>query len=111
MGIGSLVDHAGVIEVIDTRGIDVYVHDGVPLVAATLAKSSTATVNQLLPAGTETIDTETIDKEDLAQILTTYLSHLSEEPPLQRVKRAVIAGRSPWCPAFPTRCKKHPHPH
>jgi hypothetical protein len=68
LGIGSLADDGGVIEVIDTYEIDVYEHDGVPLVAAGLARPSAAAFGLVLPDGAET------GEADLAQALMTCLS-------------------------------------
>ena len=106
LGIGSLADHGGVIEVIDTDGIDVYEHDGVPLVATGLTRGSTAAVAPVFPDGTEP------GKEDLAQILMTYLSELEPpeplselEPPEPEPPDVVKLARSLWCRLFPRLCR------
>ena len=114
LGIGSLADHGGVIEVIDTDGIDVYEHDGVPLVATDLTRHSTAAVDPVLPDGTET------SKEDLAQILATYLSEMEPEPEPEPPKpepepepererdllrERGLQRRNPLCVLFPRRCR------
>jgi hypothetical protein len=104
LGIGSPADDGGVIEVIDTYGIDVYEQDGVPLVAAGLAGPSAAAFGPVLPDGTET------DK-DLAQALMTCLSEAASPgavaPTAQPGDRPPPRGfRSPWCRLFPKLCQK-----
>jgi hypothetical protein len=109
LGIGSLADDGGVIEVIDTYGIDVYEHDGVPLVAAGLAKPSTAAFGPVLPDGTEA---------DLAQALMTCLSETgppeAAAPPTQPEDLPGHGVPNPTdplpCKLFPWLChhKKHP---
>ena len=102
LGIGSLADDGGVIEVIDTYGIDVYKHDGVPLVAAGLAGPSTAAFGPVLPDGTET---------DLAQALMTCLSETgppeAAAPPTQPEDLPGHRGPEPRplpCKLFPWLC-------
>jgi hypothetical protein len=122
LGIRSPADH-GVIEVIDTRGIQVVVHDGVPLVATGLVRRSKAAVDPILPEGTETDkeDFTEADRKALAQALVTYLSEAappdavaptarpeafllepSEPEPSEPGERPLC---SPWCRIFPRLCK------
>lgn len=69
LGIGSLANDGGIIEVIDAREIiDVYEHDGVRLVAIELAKPSAAAFDPVFPDGREPSK-----KEDLVQAVMTYL--------------------------------------
>ena len=122
LGIGSPADH-GVIEVIDTRAIQVVVHDGVPLVAIGLARPSAAAVDPILPEGTETDkeDFTEADRKALAQALMAYLSKAA--PPDAVAPTAQPEAFlpeptkpkpfdpeewplcSPWCKMFPRLCK------
>ena len=123
LGIGSLADDGGVIEVIDTRRIQVVVYDGVPLVAIGLARHSTAAVDPILPEGTETDkeDFTEADKNALAQALITHLSEtappdavaptaqpeafLSEPSKPEPSEPDEWPLCSPWCRIFPRLCK------
>ena len=110
LGIGSLADDGGVIEVIDTHetdDIDVYAHDGEPLVAVGLARPSAAAFGPVLPDGTET------SQEDLVQALMTCLSEAA--PPDAAAPAAQLGdlrgppgpvAQSPWCKLFPKLCPK-----
>jgi hypothetical protein len=103
LGVGSLADDGGVIEVIDADGIDVYRHEEVSLVAVGLARPSAAAFGPVLPDGTET------DK-DLAQALMTCLSEAASPgavaPTAQPGDRPPRGFRSPWCRLFPKLCQK-----
>ncbi len=112
LGIGSLADPGGVIEVIDTSDIEVYMHDGTPLAATLLARPSTAAVDPVLPEGTESgkEDFTEADRNHWAQTLMTYLAEAA--PPDAVAPTAPPPGPwpsptdPPWCGLFRILCPK-----
>jgi hypothetical protein len=70
LGIGSLANDGGAIEIIDVREIiEVYEHDGERVVALELARPSAAAFDPVFPVG----GTVPSEEKDLVQAVSTYL--------------------------------------